>query len=129
MEIKFGRKIEQKKYLLIQRLLNAFDYDDYEYLADIPNESYAFLLKNRRFAGVSSKIYYIDRQNLNLDFLTGMRASDMLIVNEPHLDKERTSYWRKLKADNRVVVTIDLFRIGLVYFREGQRKENFLIRF
>jgi len=67
--------------------------------------------------------------NLDLNLLASINDRDMLIVNEPYLSAEREDYWNKLKDDGRVVVTVDLYRIGLVFFRTGQRKENFLIRF
>ncbi|MCY1525352.1 Methyltransferase domain protein [compost metagenome] len=37
--------------------------------------------------------------------------------------------WQEIKAHPQVTVTIDLFWIGLVYFRKGQAKEHFKIRF
>lgn len=37
--------------------------------------------------------------------------------------------WQSLKAKPDVTVTIDLFHVGLVFFRKGQAKENFIIRF
>ena len=37
--------------------------------------------------------------------------------------------WQEIKAHPKVTVTIDLFWMGLVYFRKGQAKEDFLIRF
>jgi len=37
--------------------------------------------------------------------------------------------WEKIKADPRVTLTIDLFWLGLVFFRKEQVKENFLLRF
>ena len=120
---------EQKKYLLVDRLLKAFAYDQFAYLAEKHSVSYETLLKNNVGNHSFRKVYYIDETNLDLDFLISICEHDMLIVNEPHLSGEREGYWSKLKVDDRVVVTIDLYRIGLVFFRAGQRKENFLIRF
>lgn len=39
------------------------------------------------------------------------------------------NFWRKIQSDNRVVVTIDLFEIGIVFFRTQQPKENFIINY
>jgi len=122
-------KAENKKYLLLERLLKAFAYDQFAYLTEKNSISYVNLLKNNLGNHSSRKIYYIDQTNLDLNFLETVGERDMLIVNEPHLSVERENYWNKLKHDDRVVVTIDLYRIGLVFFRAGQRKENFLIRF
>jgi hypothetical protein len=37
--------------------------------------------------------------------------------------------WEMIKADPRVNITIDLYFIGLVFFKKGQAKENFTILF
>lgn len=36
-------------------------------------------------------------------------------------------FWKKIQNDNRTIVTIDLFEIGIIFFRTQQPKENFLI--
>ncbi|WP_293946432.1 MULTISPECIES: hypothetical protein [unclassified Sphingobacterium] len=122
-------RVEQKKYLLVDRILKAFAYDQFAYLAEAPTADYEKLLKDRTGSYSTRKIYYIDQAHLDLKLLTYVAERDMLIVNEPHLSVEREDYWNKLRDDDRVVVTVDLYRIGLVYFRKGQHKENFLIRF
>ncbi len=129
LDIRAKGKGEQKKYLLIGRLLKTFAYDQFVFLADSPIVSYERLLKDSLGSSSFRKVYYLDQTNLELDFLTSINERDMLIVNEPHLTREREDSWNKLRDDKRVVVTIDLYRVGLVYFRTGQRKENFLIRF
>ncbi|MNL46192.1 hypothetical protein D3C87_1688790 [compost metagenome] len=53
----------------------------------------------------------------------------ILIIEEPHASKNNEKYWDLLKQAETVVVTIDLFHLGLVFFKKGQRKEDFLIRF
>ncbi len=38
--------------------------------------------------------------------------------------------WKEIKTDKRVSLTIDLFYIGIVFFRkENKEKENFIIKF
>ena len=36
--------------------------------------------------------------------------------------------WAQIKAHPQVTVTIDLFWIGLVYFKKDQAKEDFVIK-
>lgn len=129
VDIQEGKRAEQKKYALVARLLEAFAYDRVSYWADLPNETYAALLQKLRGSYAFRQIYYIDKEQLELGFLDHIEERDILIINEPHRSGSRTAYWNKLKVDKRVVVTIDLYAIGLVFFRNGQRKENFLIRF
>lgn len=122
-------KVEQKKYALMDRLLRTFAYDNFNYWADRPQESYASLLQQQCGSYAYRHIYYIDREDLDLNFLGNVGDRDLFIINEPHQSKKREAYWDKIKKDDRVVVTIDLYRVGLVFFRKEQRKENFLIRF
>ena len=42
--------------------------------------------------------------------------------------EETKKAWQQIKMHSQVTVTIDLFWIGLIFFRKGQVKEDFLIR-
>jgi len=37
--------------------------------------------------------------------------------------------WKEIKAHPKVTITIDLFWIGLVFFKSGRVKEDFLVKF
>ena len=41
---------------------------------------------------------------------------------------EMKKLWQTIKALPEVTVTVDLFRVGLVFFHEGQAREDFMIR-
>lgn len=51
------------------------------------------------------------------------------IVEGIYQDKAMKAAWKKLKAHPEVSVSIDLFYLGIILFREGQAKEDFKIRF
>ncbi|HVV53844.1 MAG TPA: class I SAM-dependent methyltransferase [Mucilaginibacter sp.] len=53
----------------------------------------------------------------------------LLIFDDIYWSEGMKEAWAEIKAHPQVTVTIDLFWIGLVYFRKGQAKEDFLIRF
>ncbi|GEM_PF-139325 len=127
--VKCWRKVERKKYLLISRLLKAFAYDQFALMVDEDAVDYRDLFERQCGNYSFRNISYIDQDNPVTDFVAAARDRDMLIVNEPHLNTARELYWNKLKVDDRVVVTVDLYHLGLVFFRAGQRKENFFIRF
>ncbi|MNO01036.1 hypothetical protein D3C81_2210710 [compost metagenome] len=74
-------------------------------------------------------IYYINTVDDYQRILFEMREDDIIIVDSPHLSKDQEKSWRFLKQHSKIVVTIDLFHLGLVFFRKGQRKEDFIIRF
>jgi len=53
----------------------------------------------------------------------------LLIFDDIYRNKGRKEAWQEIKAHPKVTVTIDLFWIGLVYFKRGQAKEDFLVKF
>jgi hypothetical protein len=46
-----------------------------------------------------------------------------------YLNTAQRAAWKTLINRDEVRVSIDLYYIGLIFFREGQAKENFTIRF
>ncbi|MEO6850873.1 MAG: class I SAM-dependent methyltransferase [Mucilaginibacter sp.] len=52
----------------------------------------------------------------------------LLIFDDIYWSQGMKEAWDEIKAHPQVSVTIDLFWIGLVYFKKGQVKEDFLIR-
>lgn len=53
----------------------------------------------------------------------------VLIFDDIYWSKGMEEAWEEIKNNPRVSLTIDLFWIGLVYFREGHTKEHFRIKF
>ena len=53
----------------------------------------------------------------------------LFIFDDIHWSKEMEFAWKTLVEDPRCTVTIDLFRLGLIFFREEQAKEHFILRF
>jgi hypothetical protein len=53
----------------------------------------------------------------------------MLIFDDIYWSEGMKEAWAAIKAHPDVTVTVDLFWIGLVFFRKGQVKEDFKIRF
>jgi hypothetical protein len=37
--------------------------------------------------------------------------------------------WKEIQDHPSVIITIDLFRMGLVFFKEGLSKEDFILHF
>ncbi len=55
--------------------------------------------------------------------------STVLIFDDIHWSKDMEETWEIIKANEKVKVTIDLFYMGLVFFRKEQPKEHFKIRY
>jgi predicted O-methyltransferase YrrM len=52
----------------------------------------------------------------------------LLIFHDIYRSEGMKEAWVAIKAHPKVTVTVDLFWMGLVYFRKGQAKEDFLVR-
>ena len=53
----------------------------------------------------------------------------LFIFDDIYWSDEMTKAWEYIKAHPQVTLTVDLFWIGLVFFRKEQVKENFTLRF
>jgi len=60
--------------------------------------------------------------------LPKVHEGTLLIFDDIYRTEGMKEAWGMIKAHPRVTVTIDLFWIGLVYFKKGQAKEDFLIK-
>ncbi len=56
-------------------------------------------------------------------------SETILIFDDIYWSKEMAEAWEIIKAHERVSVTLDLFQIGIVFLREGQAKQDFVIRY
>jgi len=62
--------------------------------------------------------------------LQKINNNSILIFDDVHWSKEMEEAWEQIKANPRVTLTIDLFFIGIVFFRTEQKiKQDFVIRF
>ncbi len=53
----------------------------------------------------------------------------IFIFDDIHWSDEMEEAWEEIKSHPKVSVTIDLFFLGIVFFRKEQVKENFILRF
>lgn len=53
----------------------------------------------------------------------------VFVIDDIYWSPEMKEAWEIIKADERVTVTIDLFFVGLVFFRKGQAKQDFVIKY
>jgi predicted O-methyltransferase YrrM len=62
--------------------------------------------------------------------LTHMQPQTVLIFDDIHWSKGMEEAWNEIKQHEKVRLTIDLFFVGLVFFRSEQlAQEHFIIRF
>ena len=60
--------------------------------------------------------------------LPKVHENTLLIFDDIYWSEGMKEAWQQIKAHPSVTVTVDLFWIGLVYFRKGQVKEDFLVK-
>jgi hypothetical protein len=51
----------------------------------------------------------------------------VLIIRGIHESKEMETIWREMIVSERVHVSLDLFEIGIILFRKGLQKENYIL--
>lgn len=56
-------------------------------------------------------------------------SETILIFDDIYWSKGMNRAWKKICADNRISITIDICKMGLVFFKSGIVKQNFRIRF
>ena len=61
--------------------------------------------------------------------LDKINNKSVLVFDDIHWSEGMEEAWEEIKAHPRVTVTIDLFRIGIVFFHPEQAKEHFVIRY
>jgi predicted O-methyltransferase YrrM len=62
-------------------------------------------------------------------YLQHIRDDSVLILDDIHGSDEREEAWKEIRNHPSVTITLDLFRMGLVFFKEGQSKEDFILQF
>jgi predicted O-methyltransferase YrrM len=60
--------------------------------------------------------------------LPKVHENSLLIFDDIYWSKGMKNAWNEIKAHPQVTVTVDLFWIGLVFFKPGQAKEDFLVK-
>lgn len=61
--------------------------------------------------------------------LPRLNENSVVVVDDIRWSKDMADAWRELKANRQVSVSIDLFRCGLLFFRHGIAKQNFMLRY
>ena len=53
----------------------------------------------------------------------------VIIIDDINYSKEMEEAWSEIKKHEKVSITIDIFRMGIVFFREGIWADNYIIRY
>jgi len=93
-------------------------------LEEIENTNTIGLLYIKQIKNVEGLTNYFNAAIKNVN------TNSILIFDGIHDSKEMEASWEKIKMHKEVKLTIDLYKLGIVFFRQEQlEKENFIIRF
>lgn len=53
----------------------------------------------------------------------------VFVFDDIHWSDEMTEAWEEIKAHPGVTLTIDIFQLGIVFFRKGVEKQHFVLRY
>jgi predicted O-methyltransferase YrrM len=56
-------------------------------------------------------------------------ANTVIVIDDISYSSEMEDAWRVIKLDKRVSFTIDIFRMGIVFFREGMSRFDYIIKY
>lgn len=97
------------------------------------NTEFSYYLKNLKpqiqdliyFDGNHSKKATLEYFELLLPTITN---DSVWIFDDIHWSQDMEEAWKIIQNHSKVTVTIDTFEWGIVFFREEQKKQNFVIR-
>jgi predicted O-methyltransferase YrrM len=105
----------------IQLIEGNFDQSLPNYLQSISAVGIAYVDGNHKY---TPTMHYF-----NL-LLAKSDEHSIFIFDDIHWSSEMEKAWEEIKADARISLTIDLFYIGIVFLKKGNKeKENFTIKF
>lgn len=56
-------------------------------------------------------------------------SKTVVIIDDIYYSGEMLDAWNEIKVRSKVSVTIDIFRMGIVFFRQGITRNNYIIRY
>jgi len=66
----------------------------------------------------------------NFEKMSDISNNDtVIVIDDIHLSKEMEKAWSEIKRNKNVSFTVDLFRMGIVFFRKGMSPYNYVIRY
>lgn len=91
----------------------------------------AIVANNQNLVFVCFDGHHCKQDVLNYFYLCIEKTTDesVFVFENMYLSPELKEAWKEIKNDNRVTVTLDLFFMGIVFFRKTQVKQHFVIKF
>lgn len=91
-----------------------------ELLSTLPHVDMAYIDANH--------LYHPTMKYFEL-LLTKCHENSLLIFDDIHWSQAMHQAWKDIQQHPDVTLTIDLFRLGLVFFKQGRAKEHFVLKY
>lgn len=114
-------------------VLNTLKYFKQEKLGVISEIGALKELKGLQFSPCIERVNYFDNpaDKRLIELLTSevaIKNDCILIVDNLYKNQHCMSVWSRIKNNQKVTVTVDMYYCGAVFFRKEQAKEHFKIR-
>ena len=100
------------------------------------NESFDEAIPELKKQSVSPGLVFIDgdhRREPVLRYFDQIveisNSSTVIVLDDIHQSREMEDAWNKVKLHKSVSATVDLYRIGLIFFRRGMSRSDYVIRY
>lgn len=96
-----------------------------------PNEfdSEHFRRLNTGFVFFGHDSFEDDTWDYLADCMSYKTSDSVFIFEGIHHNRDMEDAWEEIKANDNVSVTFDLYSIGMVFFREGIEKQDFVLKY
>ena len=111
---------EKLQYLHIQFIEGMFEQTLPMLLEQLPRVDYVFFDGNHT---LEATLHYFE------ECLQKAHSGSIFVFDDIRWSEGMQRAWQKIKNHPRVKVTIDLYFMGIVFFRTEQDKEHFILRF
>lgn len=112
-------KIAGEKFLYLkekpQQVIGNFDNTLANVLAQIPRLDYAFIDGNHRYEPTMRYFHAC---------MEKAHAQTILVFDDIYWSEEMTKAWEEICKDERIFLTIDLFKMGIVFVNPTQMKQK-----
>ena len=92
-------------------------------------DSEHFRRLNTGFVFFSRASFEDDTWDYLVDCLNYKTADSVFVFEGIHYNKAMEDAWEEIKGNEDVSVTLDLYCIGMVFFREGIEKQDFVLKY
>jgi predicted O-methyltransferase YrrM len=115
-----SENLRKQKLTNVHLINNTFDHALPALLPESPGKTLVFIDGNH---SLSSTLKYTDF------FLSGLPDGSLIILDDINWSEDMRQAWKEIREHKKSALTIDLYRMGVVFIKDNFFKENYTIRF